>query len=559
MTAVLLAKNYDMVHQLVGDVDHLLREDRSRILWHACDIGDLSMVQSVIGADCDVDHIHRGQTPVMMATLRGHDIIVKELILSNCDVNFKSSACFSDLTLTLLLSRLIRVKASYWLAALFCVLLPWMEFQVHAVAMLGVNPVWGTLVLIAMSVLASVEDLPMPESWIDLSVYGLVTIALVLSMNVAMVAGPAIWTMFVMMIVAITLVIQGRKATVAAAAKEVIMTAVFVALGLCVLLGMILVMPLILVWSPQNVCISNAEAVIGSLIFMPLFVLASVSLKQIIPVWQGLVVVLLEGVILTAELFVIASSCILSGRKAFGLNESHTAHGMVEVLMTVLLFTWFLLLVLRTVKTELALYRGALGFIVFVAIKLLNMESALVSLDKLHLVLTVVVVTRYLAGILSITTKKTVLLKAVVVALHLVVAVAEVNLAIVISKEEPKLQVGVVNRGEFVNALVVMVMVLAVQAPCDTALHYAAVYNHIMCGVLLVEAGADVFATNKHRLNPMEDGSKTFVDEVQKVLSFTTKRVIAVIGNSEYGKSTLVAALECTSNVLWKKIENHFK
>ena len=81
MTAVLLAKSYDMVDQLVRDVDDLSKEDCSRILWHACDFGDLSMVQSVIEAGCDVDHIHKGQTPVMMATLRGHDSIVKELIL----------------------------------------------------------------------------------------------------------------------------------------------------------------------------------------------------------------------------------------------------------------------------------------------------------------------------------------------------------------------------------------------------------------------------------------------------------------------------------------------
>ena len=60
MTAAQLAKNYDMVDQLVRNVDRLLREDRSYILWHACDSGDLSMVQSVIEAGCDVDHIHKG-------------------------------------------------------------------------------------------------------------------------------------------------------------------------------------------------------------------------------------------------------------------------------------------------------------------------------------------------------------------------------------------------------------------------------------------------------------------------------------------------------------------
>ena len=43
------------------------------------------------------------------------------------------------------------------------------------------------------------------------------------------------------------------------------------------------------------------------------------------------------------------------------------------------------------------------------------------------------------------------------------------------------------------------------------------------------------------------------------VLSFTTRKVIIVIGNSACGKSTLVAALERTSNSLWKTVLNHFK
>ena len=125
MTAVLLAWNYDVIHQLgiqdAGSLKHLSKEDRSRVLWHACDEGDLRMVQSVIREGCDVDHIHKGQTPVMMATLRGHDRIVKELILANCDVNQHSKGYYSDLRSSLSLGRQFLPSAMVSIA----ILVPW--------------------------------------------------------------------------------------------------------------------------------------------------------------------------------------------------------------------------------------------------------------------------------------------------------------------------------------------------------------------------------------------------------------------------------------------------
>ena len=120
MTAVLLAWNYDVIRQLgiqdAGGVEHLSTEDRSRILWHACDKDDLDMVQSVIREGCDVNHIHKGQTPVMMATLRGHDSIVKELILANCDVNQHSKGYYSDLRSSLSLGRQFLPSATILIA-----------------------------------------------------------------------------------------------------------------------------------------------------------------------------------------------------------------------------------------------------------------------------------------------------------------------------------------------------------------------------------------------------------------------------------------------------------
>ena len=91
--SILGAESYAAVCHLVTDVKALSTEERSRVLWYACDGGDLSMVKSVIRAGCDVDHFHRGHTPLMMASIRGHDDVVKELILAGCKVDLWSSKC----------------------------------------------------------------------------------------------------------------------------------------------------------------------------------------------------------------------------------------------------------------------------------------------------------------------------------------------------------------------------------------------------------------------------------------------------------------------------------
>ena len=548
MTAVLLAKSYDMVVQLVRDVHCLSREDRGHILWHACDFGDLSMVQSVIEAGCDVDHIHKGQTPVMMATLRRHHSIVKELILANCDVSIKSDVLLRDMPSTLNLGRMNWAKASYWMAAVVCAILPchWMKFQMNMVAALWNNLLWGSLVLylIAMLALAIVAFMIMPGSWIMMLVYEVVIVTIVMAMNMAMVAGPVPWVLSIVVILAVPLVRRGPEVTVAAVVREVVGTVVNVAMSVCSVLALIILVPVILAWSPQDIVMTRSQVVAGVLTIMAVFGLTSMLWKRIVPIWQDLVMAVSKGVILTVEIFIVASSCMMIVKNVIVLHESQKAQGMMEFLMAVVLCAWFLLMVLRPQATEMALCRGTVGFTVFEATKLLNMEDALVSLDNLHLVLMVLIMSRTAA-------KKAGLLKGVVVVLHILAAVAEAHLAVIISKEGADLWIGMTNLGEFVNPTVALVMVLSFQPTKDTALHYAALYNlNVKCGVFLVEAGADVRAKNRHRLNPLELGSNLFVDEVQKALSFTTKRVIAVIGNSEHGKSTLVAALECTSDIL---------
>ena len=93
----------------------------------------------------------------------------------------------------------------------------------------------------------------------------------------------------------------------------------------------------------------------------------------------------------------------------------------------------------------------------------------------------------------------------------------------------------------------------------STALHFAAANYNIECGVLLVEAGADMRTRNKKSKSPLDLGSHDFQRAIQQAQSFSTKRIVAVIGNAEQGKSTLIAALQAEGNSLLKKFANKFR
>ena len=92
----------------------------------------------------------------------------------------------------------------------------------------------------------------------------------------------------------------------------------------------------------------------------------------------------------------------------------------------------------------------------------------------------------------------------------------------------------------------------------STALHFAAKYNKIKCGVLLVEAGADMTARNKDSKTPLDLASDNFQQIIRQAQSFSTKRIIAVIGNAEHGKSTLIAALQAEGKSVLKRFANRF-
>ena len=87
-----------------------------------------------------------------------------------------------------------------------------------------------------------------------------------------------------------------------------------------------------------------------------------------------------------------------------------------------------------------------------------------------------------------------------------------------------------------------------------TALHYAAWYDHITCGSYLVEAGANMRAENRYFRTPLHICSRRFRAAVQQSQSHPPQQVIAVIGNTEYGKSTLIAALQSESRTLLQSV-----
>ena len=566
MTGFLLARNCDVFHQLIqgnGVVERLSKEDRSHILWHACDEGKLDMVQSVITAGCDVDHIHEGQTPVMMATLRGHDRIVKELILANCDVNLTGDVVFRDLALSLNFARLIQSTNTFSMTMLVYILLPWIQFQMEVVAALLTDPLWGFLVLVLMPMVVFL----VPRSCTMVMLHSeVVAIAITVAMIVAVVLGPMAWAVSLLVIVVIPVVRQRRRAPVTAVIREVAGTFVYVTLGMIAALVTLFLLPEIFQWSPRDMAIMIMQMVtLAVAVAVALIVVVGIRIWQMLLKRTVLLKAFLKLMFLNVEFFVMASSCMMMGSKAFFLQ---TVQSVMGLLVTTIVFRCFLLIMLTTQATEAVIYRGVAGVIAFEMMKLLELETALVYMlpDKVRLVsaLVVLLLARVLVEVIGLVkvqitvTKKALLLEGLVLLLHLVVAVVEAYLALVISTDGAELQLRSINFRNVATVLVTLTVVTSFKADV-TALHYAASYCHIKCGKLLVKAGADVLAKNVYFRTPLQVGPESFVNKVQTVLSFTTRKVIIVIGNSECGKSTLVAALERTSNSLWKTVLNHFK
>ena len=69
-----------------------------------------------------------------------------------------------------------------------------------------------------------------------------------------------------------------------------------------------------------------------------------------------------------------------------------------------------------------------------------------------------------------------------------------------------------------------------------------------------MEAGANVQADNKYFRTPLHICSRKFRAAAKQAQSHPPKHVIAVIGNTEYGKSTLIAALQSESRTLYRSL-----
>ena len=428
MHAILLAKNYDMVCQLARDVDHLSREDRSLILWHACDAGDLTMVHKVIEAGCDVDYIHRGQSPMMMATLRGHETIVRELILANCDVNLRSETYYSDMTSILEIARMAlpAVLVCIWVVAVcFRSLLSVdsdIQMQYYRTPP-PVNPVTGSVVLIATLACAFAGTLFLPMPWhaATLLFFLLASLLILVMAAAATLAGPVVWS--VALVVAVVIAMQA-----------------------------------LLTWGPR----AN----------MP---------RMVIRLCGSIAV----GYILTLFIFHMLILVFV------GLQMQDLLLNILIIVLVVVVISTFKILAIRKLVASFGTY--------IIGLSVMRVWNSI----------------------------------------HYASHVTVVFLSCCVP--------------------VVMLWLLDYNTNSVTALHYAARRNRIECGVLLVEAGADVRAKSRWPGTPLDLGSKKLVNEIKQTLSFAAKRIIAVIGHAECGKSTLIAALEAEGKSWWMYIINWFR
>ena len=113
---------------------------------------------------------------------------------------------------------------------------------------------------------------------------------------------------------------------------------------------------------------------------------------------------------------------------------------------------------------------------------------------------------------------------------------------------------------EVVKKLILAGANLRMQNPnSDTALHIAATRDRIQCGILLAEGGVSVRTKNRSSQTPLDLAGAEFKEAIKQALSFTTRKALCIIGNSESGKSTLIAALQAESNSFLGRIFNRFR
>ena len=446
--SVLGAESYAAVCHLVTDVKALSTEERSHVLWYACDGGDLSMVKSVIRAGCDVDHFHRGHTPLMMASIRGHDDVVKELILAGCKVDLRSSKCSVGRF------GFITRMASAWSWVVLVMLAVMIHLMVMASRLGGLGMVIVTFTF---------------TLWIVLSVMALQ------------------WLPFKV----------SRMLRLKTKIKYMV--------GIGVLLVNALVWTVV-VMSKSRLFLSVVVLMPGSLLWVKKFC-KSAMVAYVVAVVGAVVLVLVFNDTVKPAVVGVASSLAWS---KLGAQEEAVVYGLAQ---------------------------SAMAGLVVTAI-LISSEPMAASIPKpitvttiMTAVLNVVAITAEIAGLPFWDTS---------MMRHSDVLGAFSLSAIMLFVLPP---FGTINR-----------MITSFFTTGMTALHYAAWYNHITCGVHLVEAGANVQADNRYFRTPLHICSQRFRAAVKQAQSHPPKHVIAVIGTTKYGKSTLIAALQSESRTVFQNL-----
>ena len=422
--SVLGAESYAAVRHLVTDVETLSREERNHILWYACDGGDLSMVKSVIRAGCDVDHFHRDHTPLMMASIRGHDDVVKELILAGCKVDLRSSKCVID----------------------------WFRFITKMAS------AWPSLVMSAMVALFVIMG----------GCYWLVVFTIALEFvnkDSFKVSG--------------MLRLKSRTQIIAWA-------------------GIVPTVVLVCIW----IVTAKEEQVVGTA--------ESVSVTTLLPV-----------------LMAVTGIAVIAVLKSMENTMARKVPAVVLAAAVAWIGAWFE----AGAEVETLVRTGTVGM----AVTMAGILSLLLTVAK--------------AG----TKALPVLFGAVMM---MVVTIAGTwGLALGDALLQPIARMTLVIPAVAILALPLIEVIKRLHSVAGmTALHYAALYNHITCGTHLVEAGANVQTESKYFRTPLHICSHRFRAAVEQVQSHPPKQVIAVIGNTEYGKSTLIAALQNESRTFFQSL-----
>ena len=490
--SILGAESYDAVRHLVTDVKVLSREERNHVLWYACDGGDLSMVKSVIRAGCDVDHFHRDHTPLMMASIRGHDDIVKELILAGCKVDLRSSKCSVGWF------RFITKMASAWL--------PVLVWTVTAVFMMVTKNMWVQMVCYWLIVFTIALHFLSEQSF---------QVSRTLRMKTSI--RYVVWTGIVSATVLVWCEVGTAVSKTLLPMTMLLVTMYFVVVvTVTVLMSVAGVGALIVENGAARTESGTAAAVVGVAVAVGVVgtgILAGGGTGAVLV--AGAVAAVLTLTVIDAVTVVAAVGVAVigiwivgeSGAKEEAISYVFIWPGLVGKAGAV---TILLVLALSVTMAD----SGS----VFVAVALIWTEAVICTVAGIGRVPLQDIVFK-LADVLMV------LMLPVIVLLAL-------------------------------TPIRVMRRMSTTSISGMTALHYAAWYDHITCGTHLVEAGANVQAENKYFRTPLHICSHKFRATVQRVQSHPPKQVIAVIGNTEYGKSTLIAALQSENRTLLQSLVN---